>query len=258
LNHFFAAWQKIRHWLRSKGPNAVHSPFVFSFYNEVIAFPYTFYSFAEIEDARELLLKDTDVLEFTDAGSWKRAVKTKVADHARSSLMPPGKAQLLFRFVHWFKPGSILELGTSFGITTAYLQKAYPARVTSVEAIPAIAGKARQTWNRLQLDHIDSIIGKSENVLPNWLKSSTVMPDLVIVDANHQYAATMANFHLLEAHLGDHACLVFDDLYWSPDMTRAWKEICAHPRVTVSIDLYDLGFVFFRKENRKQHFDLRW
>lgn len=225
---------------------------------EVIALRHLFYSFEELEEARGKLLSDNTLLEFTDVGSWKRLVRTQVSTHARSSLMPPVKAQLLFRFVHWFKPGIVLELGTSFGITTAYLRKAYPAHITTIEAIPSIAEKAREIWKDLKLDQIDSRIGNTEELLPLWLKETKEKPDLVVVDANHQYEATMAHFHLLEPHLPDTACIVFDDLYWSPEMTKAWREICRHPRVTLSLDLYDLGFVFFRKENRKQHFVLRW
>lgn len=225
---------------------------------EVIALRHLFYSFEELEEARGKLLSDNTLLEFTDVGSWKRLVRTQVSTHARSSLMPPVKAQLLFRFVHWFKPGIVLELGTSFGITTAYLRKAYPAHITTIEAIPSIAEKAREIWKDLKLDQIDSRIGNTEELLPLWLKETKEKPDLVVVDANHQYEATMAHFHLLEPHLPDTACIVLDDLYWSPEMTKAWREICRHPRVTLSLDLYDLGFVFFRKENRKQHFVLRW
>ena len=242
----------------AKGADSIHSPFVFSFYNEVVAFPYNFYCFSEIEKARKDLLTDKSPLEFTDAGAWEKKVKTKVSTHARTSLMPPEKAQLLFRFVHWYQPKNLVELGTSFGITTSYIRKAYPSKILTFEAIPAIAEKAKEVWKKLNLNQIDHQIGKTEDLLPAWLSQAGNIPDLVIVDANHRYEATMANFHLLVEHVPDQGCLVFDDLYWSPGMKKAWDEICQHPRVTVSIDLFYLGFVFFRKENRKQHFVLRW
>ncbi len=40
--------------------------------------------------------------------------------------------------------------------------------------------------------------------------------------------------------------------------TAHWNALCARPEVTLSIDLYEIGLLFFRKEFRvKQHFMLR-
>ena len=41
-------------------------------------------------------------------------------------------------------------------------------------------------------------------------------------------------------------------------MEAAWEEVKKHPRVTVTIDLYDMGLVFFRQEQTPQHFRLRY
>jgi hypothetical protein len=54
------------------------------------------------------------------------------------------------------------------------------------------------------------------------------------------------------------ACMVFDDIYWSEGMAAAWTEIKADPAVTVSIDLFHFGLVFFRKESPKENFVIRW
>jgi hypothetical protein len=41
-------------------------------------------------------------------------------------------------------------------------------------------------------------------------------------------------------------------------MEEAWEEIKSHPKVTVTIDLFFLGLVFFRKEQVKENFCLRF
>jgi len=60
---------------------------------------------------------------------------------------------------------------------------------------------------------------------------------------------------LAQSHAG--SVFVFDDIYWSVDMQRAWQAIQAHPSVTLTIDLFHLGLVFFRDLQPKQHFSLR-
>jgi hypothetical protein len=40
-------------------------------------------------------------------------------------------------------------------------------------------------------------------------------------------------------------------------MEDAWEEIKAHPKVTVTIDTFQWGIVFFRKEQRKEDFFVR-
>ena len=50
---------------------------------------------------------------------------------------------------------------------------------------------------------------------------------------------------------------IFDDIYWSKGMTEAWETIKQHPKVTVTVDTFFWGFVFFRKEQAKEHFTIR-
>ena len=61
---------------------------------------------------------------------------------------------------------------------------------------------------------------------------------------------------LQKAH--NDSLFVFDDVHWSAEMEMAWAYIKAHPSVTVTIDLFAVGLVFFRKQQPKQNFVLRW
>jgi len=53
--------------------------------------------------------------------------------------------------------------------------------------------------------------------------------------------------------------LVFDDIHWSAEMEKAWLEIKSHPSVQYTIDIFFLGFVFFRPDFKvKQNFSIRF
>ncbi|BFP42612.1 hypothetical protein FGF1_34570 [Flavobacteriaceae bacterium GF1] len=42
-----------------------------------------------------------------------------------------------------------------------------------------------------------------------------------------------------------------------PKNQLEWKKAIAHSQITVSIDCYSVGFLFFRKEQVKEHFTIR-
>ena len=67
----------------------------------------------------------------------------------------------------------------------------------------------------------------------------------------------MRYFELCLAHRTNDSVFVFDDIHWSAEMDQAWEVIKAHPDVMVTVDLFYIGLVFFRKGQPKQHFSLR-
>ena len=258
MNLFYSFRQYIRYLLRAKGPDSIHSPFVFDFYNAVLAHPYRFYSHEILEEKRTEILQDRTVIEFEDPGAVKKIRRDEIRNLASRSLMPAEKATLLFQLSHWLRPEKVLELGTSFGLTTAYLAKAFPSEITTFEGVSPIAERARTLWDSLDIYNIDSRTGKVEEMLPDFLQDPENHPDLSIVDADHSYESTLRNFQLLADVAKDSTCIVFDDIYWSAGMGKAWEAIKADARVTVSIDVYGFGIVFFRKASKKENFVLRW
>jgi predicted O-methyltransferase YrrM len=81
--------------------------------------------------------------------------------------------------------------------------------------------------------------------------------DLVFFDGNHQKVPTLDYFHhcLTKAH--ENSIFIFDDIHWSSEMDEAWQQIQGHEQVSLTIDLFQFGLVFFRKGIAKQHFTLR-
>ena len=74
---------------------------------------------------------------------------------------------------------------------------------------------------------------------------------------NHTYEATMAYFDVLANKFHEKSVLVIDDIHHSKEMERAWKNICADERVTSTIDLYQMGLVFFDKHYWKRNYRMR-
>jgi predicted O-methyltransferase YrrM len=258
LEFWFSLKSYLQYRLKARGANSLHSPFVFEFFQEVLQNPYNFYAFEEIENLRDQLLLNKKQIEFQSLGAKKEKVKSTVSNQARKSLLPVEKAIFLFQLAYWLKPKTVVELGTCMGVTTAYLAKAHPSKIFTFEGISQLAEIATEVWDELQIPDIELISGDIDQTLPFLLEKEKPEIDLAFVDANHTYEATLRYFHLLKNQISVHGCLVFDDIYWSSGMAKAWEEIKADQDVTVSIDVYHFGLVFFRKESQKENFIIQW
>ena len=248
---------------RSKAGNAhgLHSPFVYRFYQDVWSDKTPFYAFPLIERERNALLGDSTLIPVVDygAGSSVQNGKTRsVADIARIASSPAWKAQLLFKIANHCSCKYMLELGTCLGLTSAYLASvSASARVATFEGNPHQARIAQELFKRLKLRNITLIEGQFEKTLEPFLQALSHPLDMVYLDGNHQYQPTLDYVERVLPHLSDESVLVLDDIYWSPEMGRAWKEICEDQRFHVTVDLYHLGIVFLGVNCPKQHFVLR-
>jgi len=261
----YEAKKYLAYKLKAKNEHSIHSPFVFKLYTEVIKNKEKYYAYDELNKVRQKLLRNKEIIEVCDlgAGSKKLNKKRTVAQIAKVSGIPKKYGELLFRSVNHFQPKSILELGTSLGLSALYMHKAAPkAELFTVEGCPNTCNFAKS-----MIQH--SLVPRSSSLVPDVMCSSfdnafqkelsSKSFDLVFIDGNHTYEATIKYFNLLLEHIHPNSVLIFDDIYWSPGMTKAWEEIRLHEQVTVTIDLFKMGLVFFRKENKqKEDFVLRF
>jgi len=242
---------------KSKLGHGVHSPFVYDLIEQVFNHEGQYYAFAKIEQVREQLLKEKTVIEIKDFGAGSTQTKSNkrsIASIANSALLKAEHSQLLFRLVNRFRPKNIIELGTSLGTTSAYLASACKkSKLYTFEGSPEIAKVAKRNFNHLNIKNIDLTIGEFDKQLATKLINIDTV-DFAFIDGNHRYEPTIRYFEMLLEKSTPNSIFVFDDIYWSEGMTRAWKEIIANPKITVSIDLYRMGIIFFRKESLKQDF----
>jgi predicted O-methyltransferase YrrM len=253
------AYHFLLYRLRSFRLHGVHSPFVFDLYQHVIRHDGQYRAYQQIETLRKKLLQNKKVISVTDLGAGSRtsAANTRqIRDIAATAAKPPKYAQLLFRLVNHFQPQTVLELGTSLGLTTSYLAAArQKSRVITFEGCPNIAAQAANTFRQLRLPNIRLVTGHLDQTLPAALAELPAV-DFVYFDGNHRYEPTMRYFEACLAKRTEASVFILDDIYWSAEMVRAWRAICRHPDVTLSLDLFQVGLIFFRRHQPKQHFTL--
>jgi len=242
--------------------HGIHSPFVFDFIKNVLNDTKSYPAYQSIEQARRTLLANSSVIEVEDFGAGSSVIKTNkrvVSAIAASSLKPKKYAQLLYRMVKYYQPATVLELGTSFGITTAYMASANAAfHVFTCEGAGAIASIAKQNFAMLQLKNVQLIEGNFAETLSPLLSYLPTV-DFVFVDGNHRKEPTLNYFNQLLKYATPKTILVFDDIHWSTEMEGAWALIKKHPAVTLTIDLFFICIVFLNPDiNHKQHFILRF
>nr|WP_262914633.1 class I SAM-dependent methyltransferase [Pontibacter vulgaris] len=239
--------------------HGVHSPFLFELYHNVIQHNGNYQAYNRVEALRKKLKQDNRKLQVTDFGAGSKSINKRtrsIKSIAHTSAKPPKYGKLLFRLVNHFQPKTILELGTSLGITTAYLAEARnKGQVYTFEGCPAIAQAARVNLKSLGLKNVQLIEGNLDETLQKQLQHLEQL-DFVFFDGNHRYEPTMRYFEQCLAKAHENTLFVLDDIYWSAEMKRAWQEIKKHPEVLQTLDLFFIGLVFFRKTQPKEHFTL--
>jgi len=264
FNRFQLAKKFLNYYLTAssgKG-HGIHSPFVFDFIHNVLRDKKNYACYPVIETARSKLLKQKGLIDVEDPGAGSAVINTHkraVADIAGSSLKPAKYARLLYRMVNYYRPKKILELGTSFGVTTAYLAAGNAgAKVFTVEGSATIADIAQKTFNRLAIENIELIRGDFYSVLPRLLEKAGVI-DLAFIDGHHCKEPTLNYWKQVLAHSSSSTILIFDDIHWSTGMEEAWTEIKHHESVTLTIDLFFIGIVFINPDFKiRQHFTIRF
>ena len=292
LNRIKIVLRFVRFYVRAKTKFNVHSPFVFQFVEEVLEDERQFYVFRDAEILRGELLDSKDEIEVEDFGAGSHIVglikKRKISAIAQSALSPAFQCAWLFRIAQLIKPLTVIELGTSLGISTLYLTEGSPraAKILTLEGSSTIAAAARRNFDwyydtflkiglqrhnpeildfkyyekNVQTDFeknkIQIIVGQFNETLQTAL-NQLVKLDLAFIDGNHRREPTLDYFQKCLPYVHEGTVLIFDDIHWSKDMESAWHDIQQHPSVRLTIDLFWCGVVFFRNENKeKEHFSL--
>ena len=263
----YRTWTYIRHVLTAwnTGGEGIHSPYLFYLVRFLFYDDNTYYIYKDIEYRRSCMLRAPKVIRTEDYGTGHYCERS-VMEIAKTSLECPKVGQLFFRLIHYLsreagRPLQIAELGTSLGITTAYLAAPYSRNhVWSYEGAHEIAQLAKKNWEALGLHNIHLVEGnidetlsvssaRGQNAIPYW--------DFVFIDANHTYEATKRYVMHFIPLLNEKSIIALDDIHYSAEMERAWQEMKALPEVTTSMDLYHVGLLFFDKHYIHRHYKLR-
>ena len=245
LQYILRAHYRKGHW--------VHSPFTFHTLNYVIFERTPYYSFNIIESLRQQLLHDNTTLTLQPLGT-SQAKTTTIARELKNSTKSPRQAQLLQRLCASNQSHYIMELGTNLGLSTAYLASNNSnSQVYTLEGQPQLCQIAQQNFKQLHLNNIQIIEGNINNTLPTLIQQIPQI-DLLFIDANHQYQATINYYKLAKSKVHKNTIIIFDDIHWSEGMQQAWNEIRQDPDIRLAIDIFHMGIVWFNTDIPKQHY----
>jgi len=244
----------------SKNEHAVHSPFVFNLLTKCFYDKKRKPEYRILENYRKSLLRNKNFIEVTDFGAGSKVFNSnrrQISKIAKMAGISPKRAELLFRVTNYFQPETILEIGTSLGLATSALALGSPnSKVITIEGCPNTANIAKNQLDEFDCKNVENVISEFEAFLISENLQDSIY-NLIYFDGNHSKKATLAYFEILLPTINNDSVWIFDDIHWSQEMEEAWEIIKNHPKVKVTIDTFQWGFVFFRREQEKEHFIIR-
>ena len=264
MNHLIKSY--IKFLFHSKNEHGVHSPFVFDLVTKCFYDTTKYPEYGILKSYRKSLLENKNTIEVTDFGVGSRVFKSntrEISKIAQTAGITPKNAELLFRIVYYFQPKSILEIGTSLGLATSALSLGNKnSNIITLEGCPNTMATAKKMFQvssfKFPNNNVEFVNTEFnlyfENFKPETLNLKPQIFDLVYFDGNHSKKATLDYFEALLPTISNDSVWIFDDIHWSADMEEAWEIIKKHPKVSVTIDTFQWGIVFFRTEQVKEHF----
>jgi len=256
----------IKFLFHSKNEHGVHSPFVFDLVTKCFYDATKYPEYETLKSYRKSLLENKNTIEVTDFGVGSRVFKSntrEISKIAQTAGITPKNAELLFRIVYYFQPKSILEIGTSLGLATSALSLGNKnSNIITLEGCPNTMATAKKMFQvssfKFPNNNVEFVNTEFnlyfENFKPETLNLKPQIFDLVYFDGNHSKKATLDYFEALLPTISNDSVWIFDDIHWSAEMEEAWGIIKNHPKVSVTIDTFQWGIVFFRAEQKKEHF----
>jgi predicted O-methyltransferase YrrM len=259
----FTIFKYIEYCLYSqhKTGHGVHSPFVFNLITKVFRNKTDKSIVFTVESLREKLLSDKRKIVIDDYGSGSKNMKSnfrRVSDITRYSSVPEKYGILLANMAGEFGSPSVIELGTSLGISTMYMALGSPqSQVFTIEGSMELSGIAKSNFVDSEVHNITSITGTFENKLPELLLE-VKKPGMVFIDGNHRKDPLINYFYQIAEISGESTIIVIDDINNSKEMAEAWTAVKKHEKVSLTVDIFRMGIVFFRKGMTRQDLIIRY
>jgi predicted O-methyltransferase YrrM len=209
---------------------------------------------ADIETLRSELKTNAEVVPVVDYGAGSTGSTSTVSGIARRSLKRPKHARALAALAGHLGCSSTLELGTSLGLTSAYLAR-HSQTLTTVEGNPDILALAKSHWDRLGVTNVRSFSGEFD---ATWEAFADREYDLIFIDGNHRGEALIRYVEKSLPLLHPDGVMVCDDIHWSPDMGKAWKHLCNMSEWTVQVDAFEWGLLTRNQALKREHVRIRF
>ena len=151
----------------------MHSPFVFDLITKCLHKKISSnYNHIFLGYKKELF-KNTSTINVTDYGAGSKVFssnKRPISKIAKNAGISNKRAKLLMNLMQYYKPTSVLEIGTSLGLSTAALSISSPnSSITTLEGCKETAKIAQDLFNKYQFKNTKLIIGNFEETLAKQL-----------------------------------------------------------------------------------------
>ena len=212
----------------------VHSPFVFNLITKVIEERCQYYSFYDIELIRKQLLFQNGEITYPDRQQKGKMRRRTIGRIVEREAIRPKHGALLFRLANYFKYASDLKC-------------------IALENVPEFASIARIAFSKAARNPVDLRVGGYKDLLPKALKDMEQL-DFVFFNTLYEQQNNSWLFETCLKHVHGDTVFVFEGIKASRKMREFWQKVCSHPEVTVTIDLYSMGIVFFNKKLHKRDY----
>lgn len=255
LYPFFAY---LKYWISKEDQYAIQSPFVFDLYNGLLGFiQQSRENDLDLEELREKLLKDTEILNIDDFGAGSKKLSKplrKTSSITKYSSSSRKFSQLYQYFISQTPAELVFELGTCVGLNSRYLSRKVKGKLLTFEGSMALWNKAQEN---IKPENTEYVFGNIQTTLPKAVQQSRTI-DFALVDATHTYEATLSYFELILPHIKDSSIICIADIHWSKEMNAAWNQIKTHHEVVISLDFFECGVLLFDKKLTKGHYILHY
>lgn len=249
----------ISYFFNKVDEHSLHPPFVYNFYTKVIRGDLAELEDQAVESWRKKLLDDATIADGNDMGAGSRQLNAnayRISAIAKKGISSSKECIRYRKICDLLATNSVLELGTSVGIATAYLARsALVKEIFTIEGNTTLAQYATRLWKDLDCQTIKLMQGDIDHILKETISEMKEV-DLAIIDANHQQAAVLSYYHTIQPYMTDKGCMIIDDIRWSRDMYRGWKKLLQIHDISCSIELMDQGILFFDASIPRQHYVL--
>ncbi len=190
------------------------------------------------------MLADNTMLNVKDFGTGNSGMR-KVKEIARRSSTDVRYGGVMQKIIDAFKVERILELGTSVGVGTMFLARTNAkVKITTVEGCPETCKFAKSEFSKRKIANVNFINDNFDHLFDSQALNGQKF-DLSLIDGNHTCEATLRYFnHIVNNHCGQKSIIVIDDINWSRDMYRVWKEISAKMQDSLRLNLFRMGIIF--------------
>ena len=166
------------------------------------------------------------------------------------------RARLLIHLIQYLKPKNILEIGTGFGINTVVLSSAQRnSKITTMDENEQVVNAIKEMFKKNTIKNVKFLAGNFNITLPRVFNNNTY--DFIHFKGSCVNKTILKYFESSLLSIDNNSVFLFENIHSNKESEKVWNYIKKHEKVTVTIDTLLWGFVFFRKEQEKEHFIIR-